>query len=122
MDANGRDSDVRPLLTFICCFNELFCSGDSTFCNSEGSNMFITNLVDGIDQYKLPEFEKVKVFSHAIKSNYPLQVVTAYRGNWLLSGGDSGFARLFDRRTGRLLQQLDHGNGELQSCAVSSID
>ncbi len=57
-----------------------FVAGDSTFCNSEGSNMFITNLVDGIDQYKLPEFEKVKVFSHAIKSNYPLQVVTGLSG------------------------------------------
>ncbi|KLO04610.1 WD40 repeat-like protein, partial [Schizopora paradoxa] len=82
--------------------------GNWAFCNRDGADLFITNLVDGIDQYKLPDFVKVKVFPHAIKSNFPLQVATTHRGTWVVSGGDSGFARLFDRQSGQLLQLLHH--------------
>ncbi|KLO04592.1 WD40 repeat-like protein, partial [Schizopora paradoxa] len=89
--------------------------GFSTLCGSNGVTMFISNLVDGIDEYRLPDLEKIKAFPHAIKSNFPLRVVTAFREGWLVSGGDSGFARLFDRRTGRLLQLLEHPNTSMTS-------
>ncbi|KZT00255.1 WD40 repeat-like protein [Laetiporus sulphureus 93-53] len=44
----------------------------------DGQNLFISNLVSGVDQYKL------------------------------VIGGDDGFARLYDIGTGRLVQMLEH--------------
>ncbi|KLO04860.1 WD40 repeat-like protein, partial [Schizopora paradoxa] len=87
--------------------------GFSTLCGSDGVTIFISNLIDGVDEYRLPDFEKVKAFPHAIKFNFPLRFVTVFREGWLVSGGDSGFARLFDRRTGRLLQLLEHPNSTI---------
>ena len=77
----------------------------------DGYSVFITNLSDGIDHYRLPDFQKVQSFPHAIKLNLTLQIAVANGGSIIVCGGDDGFARAFDRRTGRLLQCLDHGNG-----------
>ncbi|KLO04083.1 hypothetical protein SCHPADRAFT_762338 [Schizopora paradoxa] len=85
--------------------------GGSALCTSDGASIFISNLADGVDQYRLPEMEKVKTFPHAIKSNFPLQVTVARGGSWLISGGDNGYARLFDCHSGRLLESLIHGTG-----------
>ncbi len=37
-----------------------------------------------------------------------MQVSTIARGAWIVSGGYNGFARIFDRRTGQLIQRLEH--------------
>ncbi|KLO05305.1 WD40 repeat-like protein [Schizopora paradoxa] len=91
-------------------------------CKFEDTNIFVSNLVDGVDLYRLPDVEKIKTFPHTIKSNFPLQVTSSRRGSWLVSGGDSGFARLFDRRSGQFVQSLSHGNGSSLIQSVSSLD
>ncbi len=70
--------------------------------------MFVSNLVNGVDQYRFPSLEKIQSFPHAIDTNYPLQVSTVARGSLVVCGGDNGFARVFDRRTGQLIQRLEH--------------
>ncbi|KLO04551.1 WD40 repeat-like protein [Schizopora paradoxa] len=82
--------------------------GHACICMAEGAFLFITNLLDGIDQYRFPSLEKVQSFTHPISMNLPLQVTTAARGQWVLCGGDSGFVRVYSRRTGQIVQVLDH--------------
>lgn len=75
----------------------------------------VSNLVNGIDQYILPTMERVRTFSHTIHRNVPLHVATAQENSWVLSGGDDGFARVFDLRTGELLEKVAHGLGTYYS-------
>ncbi|KLO04090.1 WD40 repeat-like protein [Schizopora paradoxa] len=82
--------------------------GHACICFADGAFLFITNLLDGVDQYRFPSMEKVQSFTHPISMNLPLQVATAARGQWVVSGGDSGFVRVYSRRTGQILQVLDH--------------
>jgi len=32
--------------------------------------------------------------------------------DWIVSGGDDGFARIYDLQTGKFVQRLDHGGGK----------
>jgi WD40 repeat protein len=73
--------------------------------------LLVSNLVSGIDQYCLPSLERRHTFSHPVLRNVPLQVAFARGGDWILAGGDDGYARVFDSRTGQFLGRLDHGLG-----------
>jgi WD40 repeat protein len=70
----------------------------------------VTNLHSGIDVYTIPTMQLVKSCSHNILRNYILQVSFVDNG-WLVSGGDDGFARLYDLRSGQFLEKLDHSHG-----------
>ncbi len=87
--------------------------GNACLCSDDGHYIFITNLTDGIDQYRFPSLEKVQSFPHAIEINHPLQISTVILGAWIVCGGDTGFARIFDRRTGQLIQRLEHDKCEI---------
>ncbi|KLO05670.1 WD40 repeat-like protein, partial [Schizopora paradoxa] len=82
--------------------------GHAYLCSADGTFLYVSNLLDGVDQYRFPNMEKVQSFTHPISVNLPLQVACAARGQWIVCGGDSGFARVFNRRTGQVLQILDH--------------
>ena len=71
----------------------------------------MTNLLNGVDQYRFPSLERVQTFSYDITANLPMQVATAFSGAWIVCGGDNGFGRVFDRRTGQLITCLHHGSG-----------
>ncbi|KZT01496.1 WD40 repeat-like protein [Laetiporus sulphureus 93-53] len=69
-------------------------------------NLFILNLISGVDQYKVPSLERIRSYSYPIARNQLMQVCVL--GTQLVIGGDDGFARLYDIGTGRLVQMLEH--------------
>ncbi|KAI0953792.1 hypothetical protein AcV7_007220 [Taiwanofungus camphoratus] len=70
--------------------------------------VFISNLCDGMDQYRFPSMECICSFLYAIQCNYPMQV--AVDATRMVCGGDDGFARVFDRENGQFLKSLMHGS------------
>lgn len=82
-------------------------------CSTEdGAHIFITNLQDGLDHYKLPTMEKIQSFEHSISQNVPLKVAVNSRGNLIVCGGDDGRARVYERHSGKLLTRLTHSERE----------
>jgi hypothetical protein len=96
------------------------CSGNAVLC-ADSKYIFVSNLVNGVDQYTFPSLERVQTFSHHIENNYPLQVATLQQATFVVIGGDSGFARVFERRNGQLFSQLKHSDegDAVQAVAVS---
>jgi WD40 repeat protein len=56
--------------------------------------------------------ERLQSMSHTISRNVPLQVTATHNGQWVVLGGDDGFVRIYDGRTGQFLHRLDHGSGK----------
>lgn len=81
--------------------------------------MLVSNLTNGIDEYKFPSLEKVQTFSHPIEANCILQTRTLPSWNLVVAGGDSGFARVFNRITGQLVSEIHHG-GKYTSILIIS--
>lgn len=96
--------------------------GNACLC-SELECVFVTNLNDGVDQYKLPSLERLQTYTHAITGNYSLQIACSHKGNFVVCGGDSGFGRVFDQRTGEV-KRLDHHSVSsrlLHLCTILSL-
>jgi hypothetical protein len=72
----------------------------------------VSNLHNGIDQYALPTLERLQSYPHPVLRNVPLQVATTREGGWIVSGGDDGYVRVFDCRTGQLMERLEHEKGQ----------
>ncbi len=86
-------------------------SGNATI-SSDGVYLFVSNLVNGVDQYRFPTMEQVNTYPHPILRNFPLQVSTAsHEGLWMVCGGDDGFVRLYGQRTGQHMNRLLHSEG-----------
>ncbi len=75
--------------------------GHASLCKSSEAFLLVTNLRDGVNQYRFLSLEKINTFVHQITFNLHLQVE-------FTGGGDRGFARVFHRCTGELVQLLDH--------------
>ena len=88
--------------------NVLF-SGFAHAC-AHNEAIFISNLHNGVDQYRMSNLEKVKTFNHGSVSHHPLQVSTVMKGEWLVCGGHDGVVRIFHTRSGVLLEKLPHAN------------
>jgi hypothetical protein len=71
-------------------------------------SLFVSNLINGVDQYALPSMEHVKTFLYNIIQNYPLQIEITKDCGWLVSGGNDNFAHVFNLWTGTFVQCLDH--------------
>jgi hypothetical protein len=71
--------------------------------------LLVSNLVNGVDEYKFPSLEKVQTFSHPVEANYILQTRTLPLWNLVVAGGDNGFARVFNRISGQLVSEIHHG-------------
>ena len=70
----------------------------------------VTNLHDGVDLYSLPNMQLIKTYSHGNMNNAIFKV-SLMDSDWLVSGGQDGFARLYDVQSGQFLQKLEHGLG-----------
>jgi hypothetical protein len=90
--------------------------GHSIVCSANGAieqYLFVSNLLDGLDQYTLPTMELARHYPYTIKSNFLMQIATTNQGRWVIVGGDDGFARVFDRSDGTLMQNLEHDESML---------
>lgn len=86
-------------------------SGNAVLCQGTDNSLLISNLMDGIDEYSLPELNRVQTIRQQIVDNYPVQVAAVNGGAYVVCGGDKGVAQVFDKRTGKMVQYLDHKNG-----------
>src|ERR1700744_1749085 len=71
--------------------------------------LLVSNLKDGFDEYQFPSMEKVQTFAHPIETNCILQTKTLSSCNLIVTGGDDGFARVFNRISGQLVREIHHG-------------
>ncbi len=72
-------------------------------------------MLDGVDQYTFPDFDRVRLYEHEVGANYPLDLAILPRRAWIVSGSDKSFARVFDHRTGHVVQLLDHPRGMIDN-------
>lgn len=70
----------------------------------------MTNLHNGVDIYILPTMQLVKTYNHGSADTTLYQVVFANK-DWVISGSEEGYARIYERSSGVLLQKLDHSQG-----------
>lgn len=78
----------------------------------EGGNLVVSNLSNGLDHYHFPSLQRIKGITFTIQKNKILEVAIIPEHGWFLSGGDDGYARIYDSRTGQLLRKLQHEDGE----------
>lgn len=78
----------------------------------------ITNLHDGIDLYSVPSMQLIKTYPHG-NANTTILKVSFVDRSWLVSGGQDGYARLYDVKSGQLIQKLEHGSGDLVQTVTS---
>ena len=71
-------------------------------------DLYICNLHNGVDHYTLPQLTLARSFPQPIKHNVPLQIATAFSGELIVVGGDSGIVRVFNAITGNLVNSLCH--------------
>lgn len=71
--------------------------------------LLVSNLLNGIDAYTLPPTRAIKVFQQHIRYNVPLLVTSAKDGELVVVGSDDGLVRIYDYRSGTVLQELHHG-------------
>ncbi|TDL14215.1 WD40 repeat-like protein, partial [Rickenella mellea] len=77
----------------------------------DGQYLVVSNLTHGIDIYTFPALVRSQSLTYTIVNNVPVQVTTASQGSLIICGGGNGFARVFERRTGQLLESLNHSGG-----------
>lgn len=87
-----------------------------------GKQFLVSNLCDGLDLYSLPTMELKRNFTHAIALNVILQVEIISQLQWAVVGGDDGFVRVFDMRSGSFLFSLVHGESRhLQLTSLNTL-
>ena len=77
--------------------------------NHDSKLLLVSNLKDGIDEYRFPSMEKVQTFTHPIEKNCILQTKTLPSWNLIVTGGDDGFAQVFNQISGQLVSEIHHG-------------
>ena len=75
----------------------------------DGQLLLVSNLKDGFDEYRFPSMEKVQTFSHPIETLCIHQTRMLPSCNLIITGGDDGFARVFNRISGQLVSEIRHG-------------
>ena len=87
--------------------------------NHNGKHLLVSNLKDGIDEYQFPSLEKVQTFSYPVQRNCILHTRTLPAWNLIVVGGDSGFARVFNRISGQLVSEIHHGGKHAATLDIS---
>jgi hypothetical protein len=68
--------------------------------------IIISNLAGGIDVYNLEKGYLIKRMQHSVDEALMLDLAMTRQSEWLVVGGDSGFARVFDVTAGTVLHEL----------------
>lgn len=90
---------------------DFICRGNATLA-SDGQFVIVSNLHDGISQYRFPTMELVQSYSHPILRNYCMQVAASSCNSfWVACGGDDGFARLYQADSQQQMYRLEHSSG-----------
>ncbi|EIW74268.1 WD40 repeat-like protein [Coniophora puteana RWD-64-598 SS2] len=95
--------------------------GDTCLSDS-GGFLFVSNLTNGVDKYALPTMERVDSFPHPIIRNAILQVAFAPAANLLVVGGDDGFLRVFDHRTGKIMHHVEHAESGFEVRTITCVE
>ena len=74
------------------------------------NHLAVTNLHDGVDLYSVPSMQLIKTYSHDY-AGVAIFKVSFVDQSWLVSGGQHGFAHVYDIYTGQLVQKLEHNSG-----------
>jgi hypothetical protein len=76
------------------------------------------NVADGFDLHQLDNNAYIRTFfTGDVKQGVPKQVVFSGDAKVVVGGSDHGKVYIFDRRTGKEFQVLDHGGG----CVVQTV-
>ena len=97
-------------------------SGCALMCR-KANTIFISNMTNAIDEYQLPTVHRISSFTYAIVKNYMFQLAlfqTPTR-EYIITGGDSGFARVFDRHSRHLIDTLSHRGKSILSFQAQSM-
>jgi WD40 repeat protein len=70
----------------------------------------VANLHDDVDLYSIPNMQLIKTYSHG-NANTAIFRVSFVNSDWLVSGGQDGFACLYNVQSGQCLQEMEHGSG-----------
>jgi hypothetical protein len=114
MVAKASDQDVS-FLNLSAALTNHACRGFATFSYDRRS-ILVCNLKNGIDSYSLSPFRLTKTFKHSGRIYICLQITTALRGTWVMSGSDDGAIRIFDPVSGQMIHCLRHGDREFIKC------
>jgi len=82
----------------------------SAYSDLNENYLAVTNLHDGVDLYSVPNMQLIKTYSHG-NANTAIFKVSFVNKGWLVSGGQDGFAQMYDVRSGQLVQKLEHDSG-----------
>ena len=112
-------ADTYPHVRFVFSFFHVTNGQSSAHADLNENFMAVTNLDDGVDLYSVPTMQLIKTYLHGNVNNAIFKV-SFVDNNWLVSGGQDGFARLYDWRSGQFLQRLDHSSGmcSVGLCAI----
>jgi hypothetical protein len=77
--------------------------------NHDNKLLLVSNLIDGVDEYQFPSMEKIQKFTHPIDTNCILHTRSLPSRNLIVAGGDNGSARVFNRISGQLVSEIQHG-------------
>jgi len=79
-------------------------------------SVFISNLVDGVDHYKISAvsatLHQQQFFKHSICSNMPLHVASALQGRWIICGSDDRSVHIFDQQMEAIIKCLHHSDSK----------
>ena len=82
----------------------------SAYSDLNENYLAVMNLHDGVDLYSVPNMQLIKTYSHGNANTAIFKVSFVNKGR-LVSGGRDGFARMYDVRSGQLVQKLEHDSG-----------
>ena len=79
----------------------------SAYTDLNKNYLAVTNLHDGVDLYSVSSMQLIKTYLHG-NANTAIFKLSFVNKSWLVSGGLDGVARLYDVRSGQLVQKLEH--------------
>jgi hypothetical protein len=95
----------------------------SRFSVLERDNLFISNLLNGINLYSLRTMQSLRHYESAVTVNVPLQIALAWQAlDRVVLGDTKGILQVYVRATGELVDCLEHKmKGRIQVVDVSLL-
>jgi len=99
-------SDVSFFLHFV--NGTYFDNSGRSAISPDGETIAVTNLYDGADCYLVQSQRHSMRIIDEIRTNVPIPVAFIDSGSFILLGGSTGTATIYDSRSGQPVQVLNH--------------